>query len=390
MKAKTMVILLLVLAIMIGASFVVFKMQSPKQSAQAKLGEKLLKDLPVNEIADITMQHSEHTVSLGKQDDKWVVQSRFNYAADFKKIIDFVKKWKDAKTGRNFSASDSTISRLGMKKPDDKKASDKEKGVHIVLADNNGKNIADILLGKTRENESGASGGQYVMINNEPIIYLIDKSFGFMEKESSGWLDKELVDVKTEDVEKVVCIKPDGSILYTLKRPEKDKKPEMLNPPEGKKIKTYELDNIFQALSNFRLEDIIDPAQKTEEKKGAYSLEFSLFNGTVYKVHPQEITSGDEKKYTFKIQVAYKAPQPDPEKKTEESVAANYTKDKAKKLDKDKKEEKPEKSPKEFALEAENLNKKLSAWTYVISKWKYENFITNLDEFFEQEEKKED
>jgi hypothetical protein len=43
-----------------------------------------------------------------------------------------------------------------------------------------------------------------------------------------------------------------------------------------------------------------------------------------------------------------------------------------------------------MALEATELNERLSAWTYEISEWKHSDFIRDLDEFFEEPEKKEE
>ena len=44
----------------------------------------------------------------------------------------------------------------------------------------------------------------------------------------------------------------------------------------------------------------------------------------------------------------------------------------------------------EMAREAKELNERLSAWIYEISEWKHGDFIMDLDEFFEEPEKKAD
>jgi len=381
MKPKSILTMLIVLIILIGASLIIVNQQSNKRAKQSKLGGLLLENLPVNDINAITIKSKEDNVSLGKKEDKWVVLSTYDYPADFKKIIEIVKKFKDSKVGRKFNASKGTINRLGLKKPDDKDADDDQKGIRVILADKDNKIIADVIVGKTRDTETGATGGQYVLLTNENQIYLIDQTLKYTEKKSSGWIEKELVDVKAEDIAKVICTDYEQKTVYTIERPEKGKKPELKEQiPENKKLKSNELDTVLRALSSLRIEDVVNPEEKREDKSKLTKLEFHLFNGTCYTVYPEKVFKDDEDKFYFRIEASYNKP---PEKETEISETKPVTDDKQ--------ADKPvEKTPEELAFEADQLNKKISSWTYVLSKWKFENFISKINEFFEDKEEKKE
>ena len=394
MKPKNLIILVIILAVLAGLSFLV-KNKQPTKSSKKEIGGEFITNLPVNDIASITIHSEEEKLTLGKKDDKWVVKTRYDYPADFKKIKEFVLKLKESKIGRSFKASDATISRLGMKKPDDEKAKEDEKGMIVTLSDKDNKQIAQFTIGNTRDTDTG-SGGQYIYNEEDSLIYLLDKVLKYTEKESSGWLEKELLDVKAEDIEKVECVNEEDVTVYTVKRPEKGKKPELLTPvPEGRKLKSSELDSLFRSISSLRIEDVLDPAEKVKDNSKLTKVTFSKFDGTSYTFYPHKVFKDDEDKHCVRLEVSFVEP-PKPEVEKADAEAEQLTPDKTVPVKEDEeakkeedKEKEPEKTPEELAYEAQNLNKKLNGWTYILSKWKFENFVTEMDEFLEEVKKKE-
>jgi len=395
-----MLILLIVLGIMAGISLMVANMKSPT-TPKATIGGPFIKDFPINDVASIVIQSKEDTVSLGKKDDKWVVKSRFDFPADFKKIIDFVKKWRDAKTGRTFNGSDATIARLGMVLPTDETnksdsppenesdtttPNDDELGIRITLANEDNNAIADVVIGKTRETETGMSGGQYIKKFDDSLVYLIDQSFKYTEKKSSAWLDKDIINIEEKNVQRIECINEKGQKVYAISREDKDKKAELEDPPKDQKLKQYEIDNVVRALSTLRLEDIASPDQKLSNLDQLPHLKYYLFDGTIYTMYPEKAFVDDKDQYFMRIRVSYQ----EPPKKEEPETAATpepVSDTAAAPVPEAKEDETPKKTPEELAFDAENQNKKMSDWTYILSKWKFENFIMEMKEFFEEEKK---
>ncbi|KPA15863.1 conserved hypothetical protein, membrane or secreted [Candidatus Magnetomorum sp. HK-1] len=381
MKPKTMLFLVIILGIFIGISFLIQKIQTPSVSKSARLGGELIENLPANDIAAVTIQSEEGTVKLGKVDDKWVVKSRYNYPVDFKKLIDFVKKWKEAKIGRSFKASEASLGRMQLISPDKEGATQDTKGSLVRLEKADGTLISEIVAGKVRESDSGASGGQYVRIDDSENVYLTDKNFKYMTKDSKGWIDKELLDIKAENVQKIVFTSWGGQKVFTLQREKKEDDAKLVNVPEGRTVKKSEITSAIGALASLNIEDVENPEEKQTEKSKVDKLTYYLFDGTVYTLYPEKKFKNDNDVYYLRVEVAYQKP-PEEAKPTETSEAKPVTDDKA---EADKKDEK---TPEELAYEAENNNKRMSPWTFVLAKWKFENFITNIEDFLE--EKKEE
>jgi len=399
MKPKTMLFLVIILGILIGISLIINKTQTPSVSKKSRLGGELLENLPVNDISSVIIQSEEGSVQLGKVDDKWVVKSRYNYPVDFKKLIDFVKKWKEAKIGRAFKASEASLARMKLLSPDKTEAKEDERGVMVSLKKDDDSVIANIITGKVRENDQRASGGQYVRIDDSDTVYLTDKNFKYLTKDSKGWLDKDLLDIKEEDVQKVVFTSWEGKKIYTIQREKKGEDAKLINAPEGRKPKKSEVSSVMRALSSLRIEDVENPSDAQTDKSKVDKMTFYLFNGKVYTLYPEKKFKNNEDVHCLRLEVAFQKPPEPPEQKDEKPaettgdvtpVPEAEEKSETDAENNDDADKKDEKTAEELAYEAESDHKKLSGWTYILAKWKYENFITNIEDLLEEEKKDED
>ena len=67
------------------------------QGGGQTIGQKLLPDLPVNDIAQITIQSGTNELDLAKRDNLWRVRERDDYPANFSQISDLLLKFADLK-----------------------------------------------------------------------------------------------------------------------------------------------------------------------------------------------------------------------------------------------------------------------------------------------------
>lgn len=380
MRTRTLVILLIILAVLAGVGTLVWRLKAPT-APESALGKPLLENLPANEISAITLEDPAKSISLAKKSGRWVVEDRFDYPADFEKIAAFVRKLKDAKIGRQFESSEETLQRLSLKPPDDPGAGNAEKGTRIQLKNGSGTVLVSLLLGKARETggERSFPDGHYVQLGDSSMIYLIDTHFAYMEKDPSDWLDKTLVEVDAEDVRQITCLSADGkTALYTFKRPEKGKALEPAALPENSKISQSALDRLARSLSSLRMEDVVDPsdASVASHLERSNHLRYQLFSGMIYHVHPGEACS-DADGCHLKLSVTYAEPF-EPSAENAEAAEEQAPKEG---------ETAREKRPEARALEAQQLNDQLSPWVYAIPKWQHEAFITDLEKLLEKPEK---
>jgi hypothetical protein len=380
MKVKTLAILLIVLAVLTGVVFAVL-MQHSSQEGKRELGTPLLKNLPANDIASVTiLGGGGNAVQLSQTGNRWVVKDRFGYPADFSKLVEFVRKLKDAKIGRSFAASEKALKRLHLKDPGDKEGEKEEKGTAITLADANGKPLVHLIMGQPMKGGKGGffPEGQYVILGNRKTVYLIDKQFEGLGETPAEWLKKDLIDVKGEDIGEIVCLDPDGKTTrFAFRRPEKGKDLEPVGLPPGKKIKRSSVNRLAGALSGLQIEDVVDPAKAGEIIGMANSakIEYHLFNGMIYDLYPGSKCKEGEPCY-LKVAVRYQIPGP---VKTAAKEVPKTEGDKEKAGD----------AERTMEQKAEALNKELGRWTYTIPRWKHDALATDLASLLDKEKKKE-
>ncbi len=365
MRPRTFFILLGVLCLLAVAGWAVL-IKGEKGRPPTEMGEYLMKGLQVNEISSIKISGPKGMLTLMRSEDAWVVNERWGYSADFSKIADLLRKLKEVKVGRKFQASDDASARLSLRDPQDKKASEKEKGIRLELTYSKGEKGADLLLGKVREAEpsTGQAGGRYILRDSD--VYLVDWRISGPSEEASSWLNRELLSVKGNDVESLVCLGAEGKeVRYAFARPEKGKPFELKSPKRSEKINKSELDRLSETLSNFRLSDVAAKYEAGKAIEGfdeSVRIEYHLYDGHVYRIYPGGACSGELCR--VRVEVEFRGG----------DVVSG-------------KEQEDGKSAEERSGEAQKLNERLGGWVYLVPGWQHAAFPTELSAFLEKEEK---
>ena len=366
MKLKTFTILLISFCILLAVLLLTSRQKKPAED-QADMGAKLFAGLAAGEIAAITITSPEATAKLKQTPNGWIVENRFEYPADFSKVAELVKKLSDAKIGRMFSASPEIQARQSLYPPEQQELPPDQKGTRVVLADKDAKPLADLIIGKQRAESPGAgSGTYYVLRQSESRVSLIDQNFQFLEKKPAGWLNNKPIDLNPKRIQKVACFDTRKNLpIYTLQRPAEDQDPVLSDLPAGKKMAKFKADQVFEALTSFTIEDVADHGEKDHAARfgGAPRFDYTLYDGTVYHVFPGAALKDGSENHYFRAAVSYQPPPGKVDPAQKESQA-------------------------KLADEADKLNLKISPWTYVISKWVFDSFMTDPENFIEKEEKK--
>jgi hypothetical protein len=402
MKGKTFLILLVAAGVLGGLAFLRFT--NDKQSGGTKMGEKLFDALPVNQVASVVIADADYTVTLTKGDKNWQVKERDGYPADFDELRDTVIKLSKLKIGRSFTASPETLERLSLLAPSAGKETGK--GTKITLKDNTGKTLADLILGQARKSDSGADGGQYLKKTDGDTVFLVDNNFRFLKASPTQWLQKDILNIKSDSIAEVACFVGDNpKPVYTLTRPEKGKAPQMSDVPEGRVADSTKLDQVFDAMAPLSVDDV-SAAEKgraaDDDKDGIDQtrLEYRLYDGRQISVFPE--SEGDE--YHLRIMAkalpdaasdntredkasekkpAPPADQPDKSQGTDDVKPPESSENKDKTAD-----EKAAAPPQPTAAE---LNEALGPWLFSVKKWQFDSFVTQpeglLEELKEEGEK---
>jgi hypothetical protein len=372
MKIKTFIILVIVLGLLVGAGAFVMHLKTPSAPTIA-MGSPLVDELPVNDIVTIAIDGVASPVTLTNKGKGWVVEERFDYPADFSRIIEFVRTLKDAKVGRMFVATDADLKRLSLKSPDEKGVSDADRATRVRMRDKKGEILLELLVGDTRtRGERKLPDGQFVALENKPNVYLIDKTLTAYLSGPSDWLAKSPVKVESEAVREIRCLGPDGkTVRFAFKRPAEGKPFELVMPKTDKKIKTPSLNRLAGALSSLDISDVTDPSKRPEGVMAGVSpvLVYTLFNGMSYRVYPGGRCSATTPCYV-RFEVSYAPPKAEKPKETDKKSA-----------------QKP--GPDVLEKEAKAENERVSPWVFAIPEWQHKAFMTDAEKLLESPKEKE-
>lgn len=364
MKLKTFSILLIIFCGLLAVVMLSNQKKPAKQQA-AEMGSRLFPNLAVGDIAAITIATSNESIRLRQTESGWIVLNRFDYPADFAKITELVKNLGNAKIGRAFDSSPEVQDRLSLYPPDQPDIPASQKGTRIILADKDARHLADLIVSEPRVDGVAVGPGTYYTLRpSQNRVYLIDQNLQSIGKKPADWLNRNLVDLNPEEIWKVVCFDTRKKRpIYTLARPAQDRQPVLLELPAGKIPVQSKIDQVFEALTSFTFEDVAGYSGKDWDKhfRSTPRFDYHLYDGTVYHVFPAAAQKEEPQSHYLRIAVDFL------------QSSDNKT---------------PDQKDNQTRHEAEKLNQKLGAWTYIISKWIFDSFINDPRNFTEKEVKK--
>jgi hypothetical protein len=191
---KNQLLLLLALAVVLGAAGIYFQISKSAGWNDAKTDRKILQGLPINDIAKIQIRSSTATVTLEKKQNRWGVAERNDYPADFDKIRDLTRTLWQLKAVREMEIGPSQFGRLKIAAT----GQGNDSGIEINLMGENNSSVGSIILGKMMEQGEDATRGVAGRFAYNPLtkdrVYLVAETFSDVDPVSVGsWLDKTFV-----------------------------------------------------------------------------------------------------------------------------------------------------------------------------------------------------
>jgi len=384
MKSRTFLLLLVVTGVLAALAF--FRFGGVDQKGAGPMGQELLADLPVNQVAKVEIIDAENEVTLVKGETVWQVEERNGYPADFDELRKLVVKLSKVKIGRTFAGTTDSIARLSLASP--RKDGAKGKGKQIILQNESGDTLADVIVGETRKSEAGTGGGQYLKKSEADDVYLVDEGFPFLKASPPEWLKKEVLNIGSDDVASVTCYAgKERSPLYALSRPQKGETAQLNPVPEGRKENRSKIDQVFDALSPLTLEDVesadqmedIDPTEQIR-------LVYRLYDGREVTVLPK---ASDGDSYTVRLRAkevdpAIKVSQQDTPDAASEDETATSEEEPGEETEAESAENKKD------IKSAVQLDEEMRPWIFTIKKWQYDSLITDPELLLEEKEKKDE
>lgn len=188
MKIRT----LLILVIALGAlALLVFKGRQKEQSAaSSEIGKRVLHTRDVNATAKVEITSGDQRVSLLRTNDEWVVETLWNYPANFDQLASMLRSLDLLKIGEVIRGGANTLGEFGL--------ADSETSfpAHIKLFDSTGALADDIALGLPRTSQAmnmgfAAPDSRYILTHDGEVV-LAEPFMNDVPRRARDWIDSNL------------------------------------------------------------------------------------------------------------------------------------------------------------------------------------------------------
>ncbi|MFW5893655.1 MAG: DUF4340 domain-containing protein [Verrucomicrobiota bacterium] len=385
MKTKNLLALGLVAAAILLLGLVVRQAnRSQWGSDSANVGAPLLPDLPINEIATISITGSDQSVTLARREGKWRVLERYGYPADWARISQAVKKLANETVTQAITVGPSQYDRLELLPPDGEPAD--KTGTRVRFLNAAGASLARLRLGKLHMSDGDAAqnpmtrgqsfpDGRYILLPDSADnadrkqVVLVSNPFESFVPDPTQWLNTQFLEI--QDLSSARLERENETVWRLQSAPDSDKLTLAGDIPESMILKTSAVSETARALAYARINDIADPELPDSETGMDNPAIFHAVNDN-HVACTIKIGAKTGNNYYVQANLAYREPDAANNDDSEsESTSEKQTPD-----------------PDEIRAKTQKLNELLDGWTYLIPQQNVSKLIRPRNEFLK--EKKND
>ncbi len=282
-------LILLVLVVVVGAAGLLVRKQTENSwhSGGAAIGQKLLPDLPVNDVAQIIIKSSAGEVNLARRDNLWRVRERADYPANFSQISSLLIKLADLKVAQSEEMGPSQLGRFELLPP----GTAPNAGTTVEFKDQGGKTLGSLLLGKKHIKKPAAGAqpgmgdegwpdGRYVMTGaGAKTVDVISDPLDEVQPKPEQWLNKDFLSV--EKPRMVAAEFPETTTnSWKLTRASETNDWQLADAKTGEKLDASKISSVTSAFSSASFNDVA--ALSAGNAPGNAVLTVETFDGFTY------------------------------------------------------------------------------------------------------------
>ena len=264
MNRKQFIILLVLVVVIGGAGLVIHQRNRQSwQSAGTAIGQKLLPNLAVNDIAQIQIQSGTNILNLARKNDLWRVAERADYPADFNKISGLLLKLADLKVVQSDEMGPSQLSRLDLLPP----GPGTNTATLIEFKDQSGKALDSLLLGKQHQQKPPANSqfggmgdegwpdGRYVMTGGDgKTVDVISDPLETVQAQPEPWLNKEFLSI--ENPRSIAVQFPETTNSWKLTRASTTNDWQLAGAQPGEKLDATKISDVTSPFASASFSDV--------------------------------------------------------------------------------------------------------------------------------------
>lgn len=257
--------ILLVVVIVIGAAGLLVRQNSSNSwhGGGEAIGQKLLPNLPINDITQIAIKSGTGSVTLERVNNLWRVHERADYPANFSQISEMLMKFSDLKVAQNEDAGPSQMARFELLPP----GVGQDTGTYIEFKDQNGKSLGSLLLGKKHMKKPASNSqfggmdadgwpdGRYVMLSSDTkSVALISDPLESVQAKPEQWLSKDFLTV--EKPRSIAVQYPVATNSWKLTRASETNDWQLADAKTGEKLDSSKISSVTSPFSSPSFNDV--------------------------------------------------------------------------------------------------------------------------------------
>lgn len=316
----------------------------------------------VNDITaiDVVVPGGEIAVRLRRGEDRWRVENKHGYEADFRAVHELLRDLAAAERVEAKTARAEWYERLGVSAIEQPEA----RGVALAFPD---QDLPSVVIG----NRDPAAIGRYARIEGSEQSWLIDQNLD-VAREPVEWLEKAVMNIPASEVDRVTISHPDGDRAELRSSDGDERTWVLMNAPEGREVKpSWQLRQSANALATVNLEDVRPHAGTPDE---AVTAEFVTIDDLRFVATAFE--DGDGYWVHFNVEPA----------EPESESGAGTARASAEAPDGEQSDQAGAEADTERSVDAATVDARLSPWQFRIPRSRYDSMTRRLEDFLQAED----
>jgi hypothetical protein len=381
-RGKTVLALSVAAALAVGGALYIQHQDTQRTGSFAEQGQRLYPELgaKLNDVAQIDVTAAGQTVTLKREQDRWVIVERGNYPADMGKVRSLLLGTAELTLLEPKTANPELFSQLGL---DDAGKTDAQSTL-VTLKDTQGNTVAAVVFGKQRPGKGSLERSEhYVRKLDSNQSWLVEGSVQ-LQKRAADWIDKMLLNIDAQRVKQVaVTHAADQSRLLIAKDNRDATDFKVLEPASDKPLTSaFEVNNIANTFARLSIDDVKPAAEVDFSNQPSYTAELETFDGLKVTM---DVATADGKPYArLKAQAV---PVPAAAEAAPIAAPAGETGDAAeatKPVDATKQAESAKTPPVDVTKEVSEIGARSSAWAFLLPSFQSDILSKKAEDLFQK------
>jgi len=201
----------------------------------------------INDVDAIDVESAGNTLiaSLRRDEDRWRVESREGYEADFRRVHDLLRDLAAASRAEPKTAQSEWYPRLGLSDISASSAT----GLRVSFPETD---LPAVILG----DQDDITGGRYARLDGEQQSWLTDRELE-IPRDVNGWLERSVMDIPADELAEVTIVHPDGDRVRLRPAEGEENQWVLLDVPEGREAAPrWQIRPVANGLANLTLDDV--------------------------------------------------------------------------------------------------------------------------------------